>query len=95
MKTYYRQTCPICGHVFKLPVQLLGYAVSCPDCRVWFLARDHADCGLAGIPLEPVELAQRKDRRTLFDREGQGIESVVNVVEVVGTNHSPAARRPR
>ena len=28
-------------------------------------------------------------------RDIQGIESVVNVVEVVGTNHSPAARKPR
>jgi osmotically-inducible protein OsmY len=28
-------------------------------------------------------------------RDIQGIELVVNVVEVVGTNHSPAAREPR
>lgn len=28
-------------------------------------------------------------------RDIQGIESIVNVVKVVGANHSPAARKPR
>ncbi len=40
MKTYFKQSCPVCGRPLFVPVDLLGYAASCSHCLGTFIARN-------------------------------------------------------
>jgi len=74
IKTYFVQSCPVCGRSLHVSVQLLGQVVACQHCQGNFVACDR-DRGFAPAIDPRADLMQRVDR-LLANHSGVGCSEI-------------------
>src|SRR5262245_58266686 len=62
--------CPACRHKLRIPEDLLGTEVQCPECKAQFVAPPPAP-GPAADPAEPPRVFERYDSQGGIDSRAQ------------------------
>lgn len=59
--TFFMQSCPICGRLLRVRVQLLGQLVDCGHCGGAFLAHEHDEQRSSAIDERIEELLKSRE----------------------------------